>query len=376
LKSFVRVLQQPSGLRADHVLTFRVSLPESNYPGVHEISTFYTQLIDETAQVPGVQSVGASSGLPMAVASGDWSFDIEGRPMVNSKHPGKADWYVVTPGYFESLGIALENGRLPQTSDVENAPPAVFINDTAAKSIFRDENPIGKRIRLTNSTGRPQPWRTIAGVVHDVRQRGFDSPPRPEIYIPHTQFLHFSATGQARSMSVVVRSAVDPMTVMPTIRAKLASLDPMVPAAQVREMTEVMNLAVADRRMTLDLIGSFGVLALSLALIGVYGVMNYTILQRTREIGVRIALGATRWKVQGLILKDGLKLVLIGIVAGLIVARIFSRVLGGLLFEVKADDATVFILAGVVVVVIAMLGIYLPARRGSSMDPVVALRVE
>jgi putative ABC transport system permease protein len=376
LKSFVRVLQQPSGIRSDHVLTFRVSLPEATYPGVHEISTFYTRLIDNIAPLPGVQSAGASSGLPMAVASGDWSFDIEGRPIVNTKHPGKADWYVVTPGYFESLGISLVSGRLPQASDDESAPPAVFLNETAAKSIFKGENPIGKRMRLTSSTGRPQPWRTIAGVVHDVRQRGLDSPPRPEMYIPHTQFLHFSATGQARSMSIVARSAVDPLTLMPTIRARLASLDPMVPAAQVREMNEVVKLAVADRRMTLDLIGSFGVLALSLALIGVYGVMNYTILQRTREIGVRIALGASRRRVQALIVKDGLRLIVIGIIAGLIVARLFSRVLGSLLFEVKTNDAMVFALVGVVVAAIALLGIYLPARKGSGMDPVVALRVE
>jgi putative ABC transport system permease protein len=376
LKSLARVLEQPSGIVSDHVLTFRVSLPEAQYAGVHEISSFYTRLVEKVAALPGVKTVGSSSGLPMSVGSGDWSFDIEGRPSVGRKHAGKADWYVVTPGYFETLGIALVQGRLPQSSDDEQSSPVIFINETTAKTVFPNESPIGYRLRLTNTTGAVQPWRTIAGVVKDVRQRGLESPPSTEMYIPHTQFQHFSAGGQMRDMTIVVSTSVEPMTLMPTIRGELSKLDPLVPAAQVRDMDTVVRQSFADRQMTMTLVSAFGVLAIILAIIGVYGVMDYTVIQRTREIGVRLAIGASRGEVRSLILRDGMRLVAMGVAVGTVLSAIFASVLATLLYDVRPRDGAVYAMAAVIVVCVGMFTIYLPARRGSRMDPMAALRTE
>jgi len=374
VKSLLRVLQEPTGFASERVLTFRLSLPEARYPGLQEVAGFYTRLVDQVSTLPGVEAAGASTGLPMSVASGDWSFDIEGRPRVDGKRPGRADWYVVTPGYFESLRIRLVRGRLPQPSDDGRSAPVIFLNETSARTMFPNEDPIGKRVRLTNTTGREQPWRTIAGVVADVRTHGRETPPRTEMYIPHTQFLHFAAGAQARAMTVVARTAMEPLALLPSVRAELARLDPMIPIADARDMETVVARSVADRRMLVTLIGGFGWLALLLAAIGVYGVMDYSVRQRTREIGVRIAVGAPRGAVLTLIVGQALRMVAVGIVAGLAAAALFGSALASLLYQVQPRDASAFALAGVVLALIGVGASYLPARRAAKVDPVAALR--
>jgi putative ABC transport system permease protein len=374
LKSFAQVLQEPSGFVSSRVLTFRVSLPETTYQGLQEISAFYTRLLQQIETLPGVDQVGASSGLPMSIASGDWSFDVEGRPTTGTKHAGKADWYVVTPGYFESLRIRLVSGRLPQTSDDERSAPVIFINETTAKTVFPNENPIGKRIRLTNSTGPEQPWRTIAGVVGDVRQRGLDTPPRTEMFIPHTQFLHFAAGAQARSMTVVTRTNIKPDALMPSIRAELSRLDPQVSAAQVSDMETVVSRSVSDRRMLLMLIGIFGWISIMLAGIGLYGVMDYMVLQRRREIGVRIAFGASRRDVISMILRQAMRMVALGIAAGVLAAMALGSILASVLYQVSPRDVAIYAAAGALLVLIGLLGSYLPALRAWRVDPTEALR--
>jgi putative ABC transport system permease protein len=374
VKSFLRVLQEPIGFASERVLTFRVSLPESRYPGLREVADFYTRLVDRVSALPGAEAVGASTGLPMSVASGDWSFDIEGRGLVNGKRPGRADWYVVTPGYFEALRVKLVRGRLPQPSDDERAAPVVFLNEASARTIFPNEDPVGKRIRLSNTTGPEQPWRTIAGVVADVRTLGRETPPGTEMYIPHRQFLHFAAGAQARAMTVVARTGMDPMALMPSVRAGLARLDPMVPAAEARDMETVVARSVADRRMLVMLIGGFGWLAILLASIGVYGVMDYSVRQRTREIGVRIAVGAPRTAVLALIVGQALRMVALGIAAGLVAAALFGSALASLLYQVQPRDTGAFVLASVLLGAIGLGASYLPARRASKVDPVTALR--
>lgn len=376
LKSLMRVLEQPSGIRSDHVLTFRTSLPDAQYRELPQIAGFYTRFVERVSTLPGVKVAGASSGLPMSVASGDWSFDVEGRPMVGNKHAGKADWYVITPGYFEALGIGLAQGRFPQPSDDENAAPVIFINETTAKAVFPGENPVGYRIKLTSTTGPEQPWRTVAGVIKDVRQRGLDTPVRTEMFIPHTQFLHFSAGGQARAMAIVVRTSVAPMSLMPTIRAELAKLDPLVPAAQEMDMDTVVKQSVADRSMMVSLITVFGTLAIVLAVIGVYGVMDFTVLQRRREIGVRLAVGATRSAVEKLFWRDGMHMVTIGIATGAVLSAVFGGVMATLLYDVRPRDVAVYLTTAVIVAAAGLTAIYFPARRGSRVDPMEALRTE
>jgi putative ABC transport system permease protein len=354
-----------------------VSLPAARYPGLPEVSGFFTRLIESLHALPGVEAAGAGSGLPLAYASGDWSFDIEGRPLLpNGQHPGRADWYVVTPGYFESLGIPLVRGRVPSASDDDSAPPAVFINETTARTLFPNEDPIGRRIRLTRTRGPEQPWRTIAGIVADVRQRGLDQPARTEIFIPYRQFLHFSAGVHARAMSIVVKTSAEPATLTNAIRARLRELDPEVPAAQIRDMDTVLAESVSDRRLNMALIGAFAVLALVLAAIGLYGVLAYSVAQRTREIGVRLAVGASRSSVLALVIGDAMRLIAVGIVLGLACAVTFGGVLSALLFEVGARDVSTLAVVAAVLLVTGMLASYLPARRAMRVDPVVALRAE
>jgi putative ABC transport system permease protein len=308
------------------------------------------------------------------VTSGDWSFDIEGRARVDGRRPGATDWYVVTPGYFETLRIPIVAGRALRASDTASAPPVVLINETAARSIFAGENPIGKRIQLSQSRGYAQPWRTIAGVVRDVRQRGLDQPSRPEMFIPHTQFQHFVPDAQARSMSLVIRVSGDPDTLIPAVRDVLRGMDPQLPLAEARAMDEVFARSLAPRRLHLTLVGAFALLAIVLAAVGIYGVIAYDVLHRTREIGIRMALGASRSSVLTAMLARGLALVAIGAVAGLAAAALLTAWMAPLLFGVGPRDVAVFAAVGGLLVATGALASYLPARRATRIEPLAALR--
>jgi putative ABC transport system permease protein len=376
LKSFARVVSVPGGFDPDDVLTARIAVPAARYRGLAEVSSFFTRLTEQLSSVPGVTTVGASSGLPLAVASGDWSFDIEGRPRVNGRRPGAADWYVVTPGYFEALRIRVVAGRTPRAWDTGGSTPVIFLNETAARGIFPGENPVGRRVMLSRSRGFEQPWRTIAGVIADVRQRGLDRPPRPEMFIPHTQFLHFSPGQQARSMTVVLRSRVPPEQVVSAVRGELKRLDPEIPVADARPMTEVLSLSVADRKLNVILIGAFAALAIVLATVGVYGVIAYDVLQRTREIGIRVALGATGGSVLCLMLFEGVKLVLFGAAIGLVAAALVTGSMAGLLFEVGPRDVMVFVSVAALLAAAGAAASYVPAWRATKVDPLAALRAD
>ena len=374
LKSFVRLMRVPSGLDPDRVLTLRVSLPEARYPSQSDVTAFVASLLERIERLPGVRHAGAGSGLPLAIGSGDWSFDIEGRLRVNGRRPGAADWFAVTPGYFEALGIPLVRGRVPAAADTSGAAPVIVINETAARGIFPGQDPIGRRIRLSRTTGAEQPWRTIAGVVADVRQRGLDTPPRPEMYIPHAQFQHFAAGVQARSMSVVIKTGTEPAALVSLVRAELRTLDPEVPAARVADMRQVLSASVADRRLNVLLFGGFGGLALALAAIGLYGVVAYNVTARTREMGVRLAIGATRASVRSMVLGQALRLVAFGIAVGVVAALLAGGALARLLYDVGPHDVTIFIAVPACLLLAGGLASYVPARRATQVDPVVALR--
>ena len=374
LRSFVNLIKVPSGLRADHVLTLRVSPPPVRYRVQADVNAFFTTLLDRIRALPAVESAGAATGLPLSVASGDWSFDVDGRAIEGRRHFGAADWYAVLPGYFESLAIRVIAGRFPLPSDDRDAgAPAIFINETAARQFFPAGDAIGQRLRLT---GREQPWRTIAGIVGDVRHLGLDRPVRPEMFIPLPQFRHFSETGQARAMTLVIRTAVEPMALATAVRSVLHQHDAEVPAAQVRDMVSVLSTSVADRRLTTLLMGSFGALALMLAAVGVYGVMAYQVVQRTREMGVRLALGASPDAVLRLVVLQGMRLVVIGLTIGLVVAASSSGVLTRMLFAVDPRDPLTLVAVPLVLAVVGFFACLVPARRATRVDPSVALRAE
>ncbi len=375
-RSFARLMRVPSGFDPDRVLTVRLSLPQARYPGRAEVTGYFERLRARLAAIPGVQSTGAASGLPLAVASGDWSFDVEGRPLGTRKHSGAADWYAVTPGYFETLHIPIVRGRAPRDSDGPDAPAVVLINETTARTLFPNEDPVGRRIRFARSRGFEQPWRTIVGIAGDVRQRGLDTPARPEAYFPHAQFQHFSPNAQARSMTVVMKAAPDAAALAPAVREAVGELDPEVPAAQVRDMAQVVADSVRGRRLNMILIGAFGVLALLLASVGLYGVMAFQVSQRTREMGVRLALGASRRDVFALVLGQGLRLVLIGLALGTGLASWLTGAIAPMLFDVSPRDLPVFLSVPALLLAAGLLACYMPARRALRVDPVTALRAE
>jgi putative ABC transport system permease protein len=376
IKSFALLISTPSGIDLDRVLTLRVSLPQARYPARPEVAEYYRRLTDQVRSLPGVRAVGASTGLPLSVRSGDWSFDIEGRPRNGTRFPGAADWYVVTPGYFETLGIPLRRGRLPAASDTSDAAHVIFINETTARTLFANEDPIGKRIRFSRSRGDEQPWRTIAGIVGDVRHRGLDTPARPEAYFPYEQFQHFSPGVQARTMTLAVKSDGDPLALVSAVRAELRRIDPEVPPSQIRDMATVLSASVADRRLIMVLMGAFGVLALLLAAVGLYGVVSYSVAQRTREMGVRIAIGASRSSVLSLVVGEGLRLVAVGAVLGLLASLALTRWMATLLYAIGPRDVTMFAAAAVTLLITGLLASYVPARRATRIDPVNALRAE
>jgi len=375
IRTFVNVTNTPSGLVADRVLTLRLSPPPATYQSQTDIGRFFDAFLARVRELPGTQAAGASTGLPLANASGDWSFDIEGRPFAPGKrHSGALDWYTVTPGYFETLRIPLVKGRLPEAGDAtQNSNPAIFLNETAARQFFPAEDAVGHRLRLS---GRDQPWRTVAGVVGDVRHRGLAAPVTAEMFIPLAQFKHFSPTGQARGLTVVIRTAADPMQMVPAVRNALRMLDPEVPPAQIRDMPSVVAASVADRRLNMLLMGSFGALALTLAAIGIYGVMAYQVMQRTREMGVRLALGASPDSVRRLVVRDGMRLVVVGLAFGAAAAFALSRFVSHLLFGVDARDLVTMTASALLLAVVGFVASYIPAVRATRVDPMLALRAE
>jgi putative ABC transport system permease protein len=376
IKSFAKLMSVPSGFNPDHVLTLRISLPGARYPGRPEVTAYFERLLQRSRSLPGVQSAGAANGLPLAVSTGDWNFNVEGRPLNGKRSSGAADWYAVTPGYFETLQIRILRGRAPSPSDGPDATPVLFINETTAKTLFPGEDPIGKRVQFSRSRGFEQPWRTIAGIVADVRQRGLETPPRPEAYFPHAQFQHFSPNAQARSMVVALKTATDPALLTGAVSDIARQLDPEVPAAQVRDMNWIVATSVRDRRLNVLLIGAFGALALVLASVGLYGVMAFQVAQRTREMGVRLALGATRAGVLSMVVGQGMRLVAIGLILGGIAAAALSGSIGTLLFEVSPHDLSIFTAVPVVLLAAGLLACYIPARRATRVDPVIALRAD
>jgi putative ABC transport system permease protein len=375
MRTFANLLREPVGIRTDHVLTMRLSPPPANYQSQADINRYFDAVLDRLRGLPGVRSAGASTGLPLAYRSGDWSFDIEGQPVAPGKrHNGAADWYTITPGYFESLQVPLRAGRLPAASDRTGAgDPAIFLNETAAGRFFADGRAVGHRLKLS---GSDQPWRTIAGVVGDVRHRELDTPAGPEMFIPLAQFKHFSVTGQARGLTVVVRSDPAPLSLVPAVRAALRAVDDSVPPAAIRDMETVFSASLASRRLTMVLMGAFGALALILAAIGIYGVMAYQVVQRTRELGVRLALGASPDSVRRLVVYDGMRLVAIGVACGALASLALAQFVSHLLFGVGARDLTTLAGSAVLLGAVGFVAALVPALRATRVDPMIALRAE
>jgi len=367
-KSFVRLLDVKPGFDPSHTLTMEVSLPTlppSKYANDEEQAAFFQQVLERLNHSPGVTAAGAVLSLPLTGAEESTDIFIEGRPKSTADQRPNADYTIVTPRFFETLRIPLLRGRQFTDLDRRDAPGVIIINDALAQRYWPNEDPLGKRLTV----GFEKQPREIVGIVATIKQTTLSAGTRPAMYLPHLQ----RPTG---GMSIVIRTNGDPMSLGNVARTEIHAVDPAIPVTNVRTMDEIFSASVAQQRFSMLLVGVFGALALALAAIGIYGVMGYAVTQRKHEIAVRMALGAKTNQVLKLILKDGLVLASLGVVIGLAGAFALTRLMSSLLFEVKPTDAQTFIAVSALLIFVALLACFVPARRASKVDPLIALRSE
>ena len=365
LNSFYRLSKVSPGFNPQQALTMQLSLPGNKYADDARRVASFAQIVERIEALPGVEAAGLSFSLPLAGGPPDTFFTIKGR--VDGPQPGYgADFDFCTPHYFRAMGIPLIRGRLFDERDVTSAARVTLINEALAREYFPNEDPLGQHFTEENNT-----WE-IVGIVGDVRLRGLADKVRPLFYRPQS----FGSAYWNILANLVVRTAPAPGGRAENIRQAILGLDPDQPVANVRTMEDVIAASVAQRRFILMLLGVFAGAALLLAAIGLYGVIAYAVSQRTREIGLRMALGATRSDVLGLVLRQGMKLAATGILLGVIGALGLTRVLVNLLYEIKPTDPLTFVGVSLVLLVVALLASWLPARRAAKVDPMEALRYE
>jgi putative ABC transport system permease protein len=370
MKSLYRLLAVDPGFRSAQLLTMQMSLRTSQYRNETNKLTFWAHVLDRVRVLPGVEAAALGTSVPMTESHSRSDVTVEGMALPkpgNFPHP---DVHIVSPAYVKTLGIQMLRGREFTDSDLESAPKVAVINDRMARGLFGAENPIGKRIMFGHPSAKSTPkWLTIVGVVADTKMYGLANPSRLELYIPMRQ----SASG---SMTLIVKSGADAGALTTAIKAAVAQIDKDQPVSGVVTMARLIEDSVATRRVTLILLGLFSGLALVLAAIGIYGVISYSVAQRAQEIGIRMALGAQTGDVQKMILAQGAKIAGAGVAIGIAAAFGLTRLLTKLLYSVSAADPFTFGGVALVLIVVAMLACYIPARRTMRVDPVVALRCE
>ena len=370
LRSFAHLLDVKPGFTTENVLTMQIGLPNVAYQEPQKRIAFLQQLEASLKGTPEVASVGFVTRLPLLSAMNNITsfLAIEGRQVPAGERP-EIDFRRASTDYFQTMGIPLLSGRLVTEQDVTNNSRFVLINEATAKRFWPGEDPVGKRISTIVSSGEQVPWQTIVGVVGNVRHLGLDVEPRPEIYY-HTN------TAPPFGPVVVIRTTSDPSRLISIARAKIRELDRDVPISNVNTMEQLVAQSVAQRRFGMFLLGIFALLALLLAAIGIYGVVSYSVTQRTQEIGVRMALGASATDVLKMVLRNGMTLALIGVGLGLVGAFALTRLMARLLFDVTPTDVTTFSLVSAGLIAVALLACYLPARRAMKVNPLEALRYE
>jgi putative ABC transport system permease protein len=384
LKSFAHLVRVDPGFDPHQVLRLDLGLAGLKYKAPQQQRAFYQELVERLRALPGVESVGATTNTPLG-HSDNWSaFAIEGQPAPPPGEQQEAATRTVSNDYFRALKIPLSKGRFFTDADARTAlplirwfpqqpypahfndpqpAPAVIINETMARLYWPNEDPLGKRLRIIES-----PWMTVIGIVGDVRHTGLSVQPNPEIYLSHLQ-------EPQSALAVMVRTTGEPLQLASAARDQVKAIDKDQPLT-ISTMDQILSESVAVQRFNALLLGSFATLALLLSMVGVFGVINYSVAQRTHEIGIRIALGAPRGNVFKLIVGQGLVLALSGIAIGCAGAFALTRLITSLLFGVSPTDAPTFAIVSSLVTAVALLACYLPARRATKVDPLVALRYE
>jgi predicted permease len=355
------------GFRSDHLLTMAVLLPNTKYDSNEKIRAFYRDVLDKSRTLPGVKSAGFGSDVPFTSIGDTDGYVIEGAPPLLPGQDNDALYREVTAGYLETIGGTLDAGRLLEDRDIESGQPVVVVNEFFAKRHWPGQDPVGKRLKLS---GSKEPWRTVVGVVKDIRERGLLLDMKPAVYVPVNQVDRPGAD------YLTARTAQDPSSVINALRGAVWSVDGEQPVAFIRTMDQLVEENVADRERPMTLLGIFAGLALVLACIGVYGVLAYSVAQRTREIGVRMALGARPLDVTRMILGRGLKLSAIGLVTGAVLAGALGILLRTLLFGVTPAAPLVYAGTAATLIIVALAACVIPAQRAARVDPVVALRDE
>jgi putative ABC transport system permease protein len=372
LRSFSRLQEVPPGFQPDHLFVADIPLSQTAYAKPQDRYQFFDRLVERAKTLPGVRSAAAASFLPVSGGGSIIHFNITGRPPKSPHEFVAAGYRTITPNYLETLGVPLLQGRLFTHADNEKSPAVVVINATMAHTFFPSENPLGKRLQLGALPEQEVPTMEIVGVVGDVRP-GLGIDPQSEMYLPYRQADLLLPVFQ---LSVVMRTTGDPGLQTSALRSALAEIDPNQPLVRVRTMEENMATTVAEPRFRAWLIGIFALLALVLAAVGVYGVMSYTVTQRTSEIGVRVTMGAQPQDVFRIIVGEGLRLALFGVGIGLVTALALTRLLRSFLFGISAYDPLTFVGVSVLLTIVAVAACYFPARRATLVDPLVALRYE
>jgi predicted permease len=369
IRSILAMRTIEPGFDPNNLLTARVTLPERDYTSEQQRRDFFTRAMAQVAAQPGIEFAGAIDALPLIGGGGGPTrhIAVEGQTPdpTGRQHWARID--IATPDYFKAVGIPLLLGRPFSTQDSTNERPVALIGRAMAQRYWPDEYPIGKRIRIEESPN--DAWISIVGIVGDVRDDYVDAPPAPRIYLPYAQH-------PAREMSLVIRAAGEPLNVVPAVRNAVGMIDRNLPIYEVHSMRQRLFNDLSTTHLFVELLGTFALVALLLSAVGIYGIVAYSVSQRTREIGVRVAMGAQRWDVLRLVLWQGVKLTSIGSAIGLTAAIALTRLMKSLLFSVTTTDPLTFAGVSTLLTTVALLACYLPARKATRVDPLVALRGE
>jgi predicted permease len=370
VRSFSALRNVDPGFDPSNVLAVDLALPPARYDP-NATTTFYRQLVERVAALPGVTVAAAASDLPPVAGGSNWDIEILGRRRAPSEAAPSPNVRVVTAGYFRALRIRPTRGRVFGEEDEGSSQLVAVINETSERTVWRGANPIGQQIRFSSD----EPWLTIVGVARDVRSMGLGEDVTPEVYLLHEQLPAITKETE-RAMYVVARTAGDAAALAPAARRAVRELDPLLAITGIRTMTEMIDLSVAGPRFTMLLLGVFGAVALVLAAVGIYGIMAHAVKRRTREIGIRMALGARPSDVLRLVVGQGMSLAGVGLAIGVLVALAATRLMTRLLFGISANDPLTFVSIVGLLAAIALLASWIPARRAVSTDPTLALRSE
>jgi putative ABC transport system permease protein len=370
MKSLARLLDVNPGFDPHHVLTLRISLPATQYSAKSRVASFYDSVLSGVSSLPGVEAAGAVDVLPMSGMTNSGSFRIEGRPYTLSTIMPHADVRGVMPGLFRALRVPLVEGRTFTDADNSTAPKVAIVDSLLAHVYWPKEDPLGQRVMYPlGSDAKSGSWYRVIGIVGNVGNRGFGAARKGVLYLPEGQRTY-------SNMSLVIRTRTDPQEIANEVRHVVSSVDSQQPVYDVKTMGEYVSESVSNRSLDVFLLAIFGALALALAAVGIYGVISYEVTRRTQEIGLRMALGARQSDVLRLVLRKGMELALIGVGIGIAAALGLTRLIASLLYGVKPTDPLTFVVVSLILIAVALVACYIPARRAAKVDPMVALRYE